>query len=333
MITVEHLTKTFRSPVRQPGLGGAIRGLFSREYKSKMAVNDISFHIGEGEIVGYIGANGAGKSTTIKMMCGILTPTSGSCTVGDLVPYRDRRKNATQIGVVFGQRTQLWWDLPLTETYNILKEIYQVPQDVFATRMAYLKEVLGIHDFMSSTVRTLSLGQRMRADLAASLLHNPRVLYLDEPTIGLDVMVKSNIRAAIKEINANYKTTIVLTTHDLQDIEELCNRIIIIDDGRKLYDGALQDIKERFGKTKTVTLECAEHEVFHSLAAHFGLSENSITTQIADGQVRITFDKDVLTVSALLSYVLQQAPVSDISIEETEIEDIVKQIYNQEIKL
>lgn len=237
MITVENLTKEFKSYKKNPGFKGTVKGLFSREVVIKKAVDNISFHIDKGEIVGYIGSNGAGKSTTIKMMTGILVPTAGRCVVNGIIPYENRMENAQQIGVVFGQRTQLWWDLPLTETFTILKEIYNVSDQDFKERMAFLDQVLNLSEFINNTVRTLSLGQRMRADLGAALLHNPKVLYLDEPTIGLDVVVKENIRLAIKEINREFKTTVVLTTHDLGDIEELCNRIIIIDAGKKIYDG------------------------------------------------------------------------------------------------
>lgn len=232
MIKVNSISKEFITTKKYPGFKGAIKGLFSREKVRKLAVDNVSFHIKKGEIVGYIGSNGAGKSTTIKMMTGILKPTSGTCLVGGIDPSKDRKANAQQIGVVFGQRTQLWWDLPLSESYTVLKEIYGVSDKDFEERMKFLNEVLGLEDFIHSTVRTLSLGQRMRADLAAALIHNPKVLYLDEPTIGLDLVVKDKIRQAIKHINQQYNTTVVLTTHDLGDIEELCNRIIIIDNGK-----------------------------------------------------------------------------------------------------
>ena len=198
MISVKNISKEFVSAKKYPGLKGAIKGLFSREKVSKLAVDDVSFEIEEGEIVGYIGSNGAGKSTTIKMMTGILKPTKGECIVNGIDPSKKRTENAANIGVVFGQRTQLWWDLPLSESFTILKEIYNVSDEDYNNRMAFLNEVLGLEEFFTQSVRTLSLGQRMRADLGASLLHNPKVLYLDEPTIGLDLVVKDKIRAAIK---------------------------------------------------------------------------------------------------------------------------------------
>lgn len=241
MIQVEHIEKEFVSPKKYPGLKGAIKGLFSNEKVHKLAVDDISFTIDDGEIVGYIGSNGAGKSTTIKMMTGILTPTKGKCLIHGVDPNRERMVNAKNIGVVFGQRTQLWWDLPLSESYTILKEIYDVSDEDYRERMEFLNEVLDLPDFFDKPVRTLSLGQRMRADLGAALIHNPKVLYLDEPTVGLDLVVKDKVREAIRVINEKYQTTVILTTHDIGDIEELCSRIIVIDEGKKIYDGGLAE--------------------------------------------------------------------------------------------
>ena len=251
MIKVQDLTKIFRKPIRGKGLIGMISTLFSRKYTEIRAVDGVSFDIPEGEIVGYIGSNGAGKSTTIKMMCGILTPSSGKVFIGDKEPYLKRRVVAKDIGVVFGQKSQLWWDIPLVESFKVLKEIYQVSDEDYEERMSFLSSVLGIDEFMTQPVRTLSLGQRMRADLAASMLHNPKILFLDEPTIGMDVLVKEKIRTAIHALNAKYHTTVVLTTHDMADIENLCSRIIMIEKGKIIYDGPLRDIKRRFGNIKT----------------------------------------------------------------------------------
>ena len=255
MIKVENLSKEFKISKKYPGFKGALRSFFSTEYTIKKAVDDISFEINDGEIVGYIGANGAGKSTTIKMMTGILTPSSGRIIVDGVIPYENREKNAKNIGVVFGQKTQLWWDLPVSETLPLLKDIYGVSDEDYEERMNYFKEILGLDEFFLSPVRTLSLGQRMRADLAAALIHNPKIIYLDEPTIGLDVVVKESVRKAIKDINEKYGTTIILTTHDLNDIEELCNRIIIIDSGKKIYDGELEGVKEQFGYLTTIEIQ------------------------------------------------------------------------------
>lgn len=216
--------------------------LFSRKYEVKRAVNDVNMVVNDGEIIGYIGSNGAGKSTTIKMMCGILTPTSGHIYIDGLEPYKKRKQVVQNIGVVFGQKTQLWWDIPLIETFKVLKEIYQINDNDYKERMEFLCETFGIDKFLSQPVRTLSLGQRMRADLAASWLHNPKILFLDEPTIGLDVLVKEKIRNAIKAINLKYHTTVILTTHDMKDIENLCHRIVMIEEGSIIYDGSLTDI-------------------------------------------------------------------------------------------
>ena len=240
IITAEHLVKEFKTNKKYPGLRGTVKSLFTNEKIIKRAVDDVSFSIQEGEIVGYIGSNGAGKSTTIKMLTGILVPTEGTCHVRGIEPYKNRMENAKNIGVVFGQRTQLWWDLPVIESFTVLKGIYQVSDHDYKQRMEFVNDILGIKDFENKTVRTLSLGQRMRADVASALIHNPKVLYLDEPTIGLDVVVKDKMREAIRELNRNFNTTIILTTHDMIDIEELCNHIIIIDDGKIIFDDMLQ---------------------------------------------------------------------------------------------
>lgn len=332
MIKVDHIHKDFVSPKKYPGLGGAVKGLFSNEKVIKRAVDDISFTIKKGEIVGYIGSNGAGKSTTIKMMTGILTPTKGSCEVAGINPSRSRKENAQNIGVVFGQRTQLWWDLPLSESFTILKEIYNVSEEAFNTQMEFLNKVLNLDEFFDRPVRTLSLGQRMRADLGAALLHNPKVLYLDEPTIGLDLVVKDNIRKAIKEINEKYETTVILTTHDIGDIEELCSRIIIIDEGKKIYDGSLQNLKEIYGTKRTVAVEIREPEKVKELRLPeiLGVEEGGLTV-IYDKEsstLNVTFDKHKIQVPQILSAVMERVEIKDVQIQETELAQIVKEIYN-----
>lgn len=326
MIKVEHISKEFVSTKKYPGLKGAIKGLFTREKIRKNAVDDISFEIKKGEIVGYIGSNGAGKSTTIKMMTGILKPTKGKCTVDGVNPSRDRMGNAKNIGVVFGQRTQLWWDLPLSESFTILKEIYDVSDQEYEERMKFLNEVLDLPEFFSQPVRTLSLGQRMRADLGASLLHNPKVLYLDEPTIGLDLVVKDKIRAAIKEINEKYQTTVILTTHDIDDIEELCSRIIIIDEGHKIYDGGLKALKDTFGKKRSITLEVSDLKACVNNEFDKMLGEIKIDKE--QGTITFTFNKDEVRVSDVISAVMNVTEVKDVQIKETELAEIVKEIYN-----
>lgn len=336
MIEVKNISKSFVSPKKYPGLKGAIKGLFSNEKVEKKAVDDISFSIGEGEIVGYIGSNGAGKSTTIKMMTGILTPTEGTCLVNGVNPSKNRKQNAQNIGVVFGQRTQLWWDLPLSESFTILKEIYNVSDADYAERMEFLNRVLELPEFFDRPVRTLSLGQRMRADLGAALLHNPRVLYLDEPTIGLDLVVKENIREAIKEINEKYKTTVILTTHDIGDIEELCNRIIIIDEGKKIYDGSLQDLKDLYGTRRKVSMEIRQYDKVKNLdlSERLGVAKEDYEMEydLEKYILSVRFDKNKIQVPQILSAVMNDMDVKDVQIEETQLEDIVKQIYLSGVK-
>lgn len=336
MIEVKHVSKEFVSPKKYQGLKGAIKGLFSNEKVVKKAVDDISFTINDGEIVGYIGSNGAGKSTTIKMMTGIMMPTSGECLVNGVNPSKQRKENAKEIGVVFGQRTQLWWDLPLSESFTILKEIYNVSDEDYEMRMEFLNKVLELNDFFDRPVRTLSLGQRMRADLGAALLHNPRVLYLDEPTIGLDIVVKDNIRAAIKEINEKYQTTVILTTHDIGDIEELCSRIIIIDEGKKIYDGSLAELKDSYGTTRTVSMEVRHKKdiIGINLAKKLGVSESECESSYDEEHklLSVRFDKHKVQVPQVLNAVMEVTEVSDIQIQETQLAEIVKAIYNRNLK-
>ena len=331
MIEVKHISKDFVSQKKYPGLKGAVKGLFSNEKVVKKAVDDISFTIGDGEIVGYIGSNGAGKSTTIKMMTGILTPTRGECLVNGVNPSKKRKENAQNIGVVFGQRTQLWWDLPLSESFTILKEIYNVSDEAYQERMDFLNRVLELEDFFDRPVRTLSLGQRMRADLGAALLHNPKVLYLDKPTIGLDLVVKDNIRAAIKEINEKYHTTVILTTHDIGDIEELCSRIIIIDAGKKIYDGTLEELKDTYGTKRKVSMEVKYPKKLEELqlAQSLEVEENDYKLEFdtAKNILSVTFDKHKIQVPQVLNAVMEVTEVQDIKIQETELAEIVKDIY------
>jgi len=338
MIEVRDLHKTFRTQRRFPGFGGAIKGLFTREYTETRAVDGISFSIGDAEIVGYIGANGAGKSTTIKMMTGILTPSSGRILVDGLVPSERRRENAARIGVVFGQRTQLWWDLPLSESFSLLKDIYGVSDDDYAARMDFLDGVLGFREFFLSPVRTLSLGQRMRADLAAALIHQPRILYLDEPTIGLDIVVKDRVRKAIRHINREYGTTIILTTHDLDDIEELCSRILVIDSGKIVWDGSIEELRERFGYMRELRLRLAALEggkeggIAERLEARLAPLDPASRVTLADEELVVDFDRRALGIAALMREVMSICEVLDYSIRETKIDDIVKLIYAGKIR-
>lgn len=332
MIRVENLSKDFKINKKYAGFKGAIKSFFTSEYTVKKAVDNISFEIDDGEIVGYIGANGAGKSTTIKMMTGILKPTNGIVSVNGLLPYEDREKNAKNIGVVFGQKTQLWWDLPISETFSLLKDIYDVSDEDFNERMSFLKEVLELDEFFLSPVRTLSLGQRMRADLAAALIHNPKVIYLDEPTIGLDVVVKERVRKAIKEINEKYNTTIILTTHDLNDIEELCSRIIIIDKGKKIYDGEINGVKEKFGYLTTVEIQIKEEINLENFNEFNEMKDDcEFKLNFNENKLSITFNKNKISSSEIIGRVMKKLSVIDFAVKETSIEDIVKKMYRNEV--
>lgn len=326
MIELRNVKKCFKKPVRKPGILGMFKTLFSMKYTVTEAVKDISFSLNEGEIVGYIGANGAGKSTTIKMMCGILTPTSGEIYVDGYLPYdpKQRKHVLGKIGVVFGQRTQLWWDLPLIESLTILKQIYDIKESDYQERFDFIKEVLDLTPFLSQPVRTLSLGQRMRADLAASLIHNPKILFLDEPTIGLDVLVKDKMIQAIKDIHQRYHTTIVLTTHNMDDITDLCQRVIILDEGIILYDGPLKMLKNKFGDIRHIKFTCKEKFDTNVFKHHFdGLCD----VVLEDETYSIAFDISKISINQVLKVILDNASVSDISIVENSLESIVKTIY------
>lgn len=329
MIQVQNLSKEFKIPKKYPGFKGALKTFFSNEYTTKKAVDNISFNIDKSEIVGYIGANGAGKSTTIKMMTGILVPTSGEVLVDGIVPFKNRIKNSKNIGVVFGQKTQLWWDLPVSETFFLLKHIYDISDDDYKNRMEFLNETLELEEFMLRPVRTLSLGQRMRADLAASLINNPKILYLDEPTIGLDVVVKENVRNAIKSINAEFGTTIILTTHDISDIEELCNRIIVIDSGKKIYDGNLDNLKLKYGYMSSINLQIENPDIDINLNEEFNLSEENLSAALENKNLKVTFNKSMISHVDILDFLIKKYKIIDFSVSETGIEDIVKRLYRK----
>lgn len=328
MIEVEHLQKHFVKIVKEPGLKGALRSFIHPEKQTFEAVKDLTFEVPKGQILGFIGANGAGKSTTIKMLTGILKPTSGFCRINGKIPQDNRQDYVKDIGVVFGQRTQLWWDLALQETYTVLKEIYDVPDPLFHKRMDFLNEVLDLKDFIKDPVRTLSLGQRMRADIAASLLHNPKVLFLDEPTIGLDVSVKDNIRRAITQINQEEETTILLTTHDLSDIEQLCDRIFMIDKGQEIFDGTVSQLKETFGKMKTLSFELLPGQS-HLVSHYEGLSDMTIDRQ--GNSLNIEFDSSRYQSADIIKQTLSDFEIRDLKMVDTDIEDIIRRFYRKEL--
>lgn len=325
MIEIKNLTKEFKTAVREEGVFGMFRTLFSTKYNIKTAVNNISLKINDGEMVGYIGSNGAGKSTTIKMMCGILTPTRGSIEIDGIEPYKKRKTIASKIGVVFGQKTQLWWDIPLIESFKVLKEIYRISDIDYQKRLQFLYDVLGIKDFIKQPVRTLSLGQRMRADLAAAWLHNPKILFLDEPTIGLDVLVKEKIRNAIKMMNEKFNTTVILTTHDMQDIENLCKRLIIIDKGSIIYDGTLENVKYRFGDLRTLTVTLREKKSDSQLYNYEGKLK-FLRDEENEDKLIIKFNAQEITLETVINYAFNQLGATDMKVEEIGIEDVVKKL-------
>ena len=328
MIEVSCLRKDFVKIIKDPGLKGAIRSFIHPEKQIFEAVKDLSFEVPKGQILGFIGANGAGKSTTIKMLTGILKPTSGFCRINGKIPQENRQDYVKDIGVVFGQRTQLWWDLALQETYSVLKEIYDVPDAVFQKRMDFLNDVLDLKEFIKDPVRTLSLGQRMRADIAASLLHNPKVLFLDEPTIGLDVSVKDNIRRAITQINQEEETTILLTTHDLSDIEQLCDRIFMIDKGQEIFDGTINQLKEAFGKMKTLTFELRPGQN-HVVSQFVGISDIHVTRK--ELLLNIQYDSSRYQTADIIQKTLSDFAIRDLKMTDVNIEDIIRRFYRKEL--
>ncbi|EFM10260.1 ABC transporter related protein [Paenibacillus curdlanolyticus YK9] len=325
-IDVRDLRKQFKVQNNRTGLGGAIRDLFKREYREVAAVKDITFQIPHGEICGYIGENGAGKSTTIKMLTGILVPTSGMLRVNGYVPHKEREKFVKEIGVVFGQRSQLWWDIGVIESFQLLRKVYRVPEADFRKRLDELVERLQLGELLNRPVRKLSLGQRMRCELVASLLHNPSILFLDEPTIGLDIIVKTEIREFLKEMNREHGTTILLTTHDLQDIEALCSRVIMLDDGRIIYDGGLEELKTRWSKGREIKFQFGSAISLDRLR---DMTEGLGVTWTMDNDVEagMWLPHAVNVSDALARVVGSSADIRDIKINETNTDEIVREIY------
>lgn len=325
IIEVQDLAKEFRSFRRREGVWGAVQNLFVRDRITVSAVDRVNFTIAPGEVVGYIGANGAGKSTTVKMLTGILVPTSGHIVANGFVPWRDRRRYTKHIGVVFGQRTQLWWDIAVVESFKLLKEIYEVSDADYERRLGIFSEILNLKDYLNTPVRKLSLGQRMRCDIAASLLHNPPVLFLDEPTIGLDVVAKDRIRVFLKEVNRLERTTVLLTTHDLSDIEELCSRIIVIDKGKILFDGALRQMKARLAQYNQVKFLLKDRS--QAAAVDRIATDGILCDRIDELTYLMRFNRERYSNAEIIRNLVNTLEVSDILVEEEPIEDIVKRIY------
>jgi len=323
VIEVKNLSKEFKTYQRKEGLIEALKSLFIRKYKIKKAVDKINFTINKGEIVGYIGPNGAGKSTTIKMMVGILVPDSGSVKSLSYNPWNQRKEYVANIGIVLGQKSQLWWDLPPVDSFSLLKAIYGIPKKDFDKRVEELTRLLNVKDISKTPVRNLSLGERMRCEFIAAMLHNPKILFLDEPTIGLDAVAKEEIREFIKRINRKNKTTVILTTHNMDEIEELCRRIILIDKGKIIYDGPLAKIRKKYVRTKRVTVELAEKVADLTLPQGCSL----ISGKNYRHEIEVNMGK--ASVSALISYLINNFDVTDVTIEEPKIEKIIKSVYEE----
>jgi ABC-2 type transport system ATP-binding protein len=339
MIEAKSLSKTFRVARRRPGLLGGLRSVVDPEVRVVQAVYELSLHIERGEMIGLVGPNGAGKSTTIKMLTGILMPTGGRVRVAGLNPMRQRRELAARIGVVFGQRSQLWWDLPLIDSLRLLRHLYRVPEKRHSNNLARLRTMLDLDEFLDTPVRQLSLGQRMRGDLAAALLHDPELLYLDEPTIGLDVVAKARIREFLLAINAEQGVTVLLTTHDMDDVEALCPRMLIIDHGCKLYDGSVTEIRERFGGERTLIAVLDPSEV--AAMSHDAQGQPVLAdlpggvrqVQAEAPRIWLTFSKDSLPAHELVAWLGARYRLRDVTFQEPEIEDVIRRIYEEGLLL
>lgn len=321
MIHVEGICKEYKQFKRSPGIIGSMKNLLSREHTLLKAVNQISFSIEKGEAVGYLGPNGAGKSTMIKMLTGILVPTSGTITVNNLVPHKHRKEIAKRVGIVFGQRSQLWWDLPVQDSFELHRRIYNIHDTDYRKNMNIFLELLNLKEFITQPVRQLSLGQRMRAEIGLALLHNPDILFLDEPTIGLDVIAKDNIRSFIKQMNCEHKVSILLTTHDLKDIEEICPRMLIVNKGELIFDGTVDQLKSNLSPGKIITIEFESNPGDDVELEH--------AEQIADHGIRKTFkiDKGLDSAIDFIQSVSKRYPIKDFSLQDSDIEDIIRMYY------
>ncbi|NIK55330.1 ABC transporter ATP-binding protein [Kribbella shirazensis] len=332
VIEASELVKEFSRPAVLPGRLPRLRALFSTKRDITRAVNGVNFQVEPGELVGYLGPNGAGKSTTIKMLTGILTPTSGVCRVAGLEPSRDRARNARNIGVVFGQRTQLWYDLPLRDSFEVLADLYNLDKSTYRKRVGLFTELLDLSDFLDTPVRSLSLGQRMRGDLVAAMLHEPSILFLDEPTVGLDVVAKARLTEFIAETNKSSGTTVVLTTHDMDDVERLCQRIIVIDSGIVLYDGDLSRLKERFMPYRFLVLTLSERSIRRvadlPFATEVETSAVGAVLPYPERSVVLRFDPREITTPELIARASQVYQVDELSIVDPRLTDVIAQLYD-----
>ena len=320
-IEVKNISKEFKVNKRSAGIPGMIANMFVPKYEIKKAVNNLSFNIEKGEMVGFIGPNGAGKSSTIKMLSGILCPDKGSINVNGYIPYKQRKSYVGNISVVFGQKSQLQWDLPVIDSFELLRAIYRIPKDKYKKNLERFTEMLDMKGFINQPVRQLSLGQRMRSDIVASLLHSPDIVFFDEPTIGVDVIGKETIRSFIKQLNEEDKVTMIFTTHDMQDIEQTCNRIIIIDKGSLMYDGSLHDIRSKYGTARRLIAEFNEE-------CEVSPIENVVIGEMKDRKISFDFDNNTVDVNKLMHEILDNYNVHDITVAEPEIESIIQQMYS-----
>ncbi len=322
MIKVKDLCKTYRVARRDSGTKNAVRALFHRQYTEIRALDHISFSIGDGEMVGYIGPNGAGKSSTVKVLSGILTPDSGICDINGRTPWKQRSAHVREIGVVFGQRSQLWWDIPVIDTYSLLKDIYTIPDTDYKRRLYTLTELLDLSPLLRTPTRQLSLGQRMRCELAASLLHQPKILFLDEPTIGLDAVSKITVRNFIRTLNREHGTTVILTTHDMQDIEALTERILLIGQGKILRDGSLSALRAEDTGARTLTILCGTDD-FSTFSAPMGLS----LQESGSGRAVFSLDPSVLSVSDAISALSGFCEIRDLTVENPSLDTLISRLY------
>lgn len=322
IISVKNLCKSYKVTKRNSGFKNALKSFFKREYDVINAVTDVTFTVRKGEIVGYIGPNGAGKSTTIKMLSGILRPDSGEILINGMNPTEDRIKYVKEIGVVFGQKSQLWWDIPAADSFDLLKEIYKVPDDEYVKTRDELVDLLDLEEIIKMPVRQLSLGQRMKCELVASLLHNPKILFLDEPTIGLDAVSKVVVRNFIKKINKEKKVTVILTTHDMADIETLADRVIVIGNGKKLYDGNIPDIKKKYSNEKIV-------EIIYEDLREISNIKNTKVISNEDNTIRIKIDSRNVSVSDVTKKYASVCEIKDINVISKNIDDIIYKLYEE----
>lgn len=326
-IEVKEVSKVFKISKRSSGVPGMIANLIMPKYEKREAVREVSFSIQQGEMIGFIGPNGAGKSTMIKMLSGILFPDKGEVKVGKWIPYKQRKDYVGKIGVVFGQKSQLQWDLPVMDSFELLRAIYRIPKDMYQRNLKRYMEMLSMEQFVNQPVRQLSLGQRMRADIVAALLHSPEIIFFDEPTIGVDVAGKEIIRNFIKELNQQDNVTMLFTTHDMQDIENTCKRLIILDDGEKVYDGSLMGIREKYGTTRQLDVEFNQEEAIKPIANVEILELDETDSR----KKRFVFESRNVQINDLMNELLSQYDIRDINISEPEIESIIRKIYNGEV--